>query len=319
METATTEVKDLLTTFNAEPRKYDFRTAEGKHFKNLLSYTNEYDVLTGTVLVDETRGWGDNATIVAVPKNAIRLVRTVNINDELVKSYLNGKLVNDWQSRDKGKASLAIVDTALFVENGYGGGEWRHVAFTVWALEKDGEVVKTERVVLDYYAGARAISVGLGNKVFEVGETLIAWKVAQKKQDEFNARLADIKESFVPSYQYERSRDRALKFIADGVEDSRGNHDSWHNHVHVAIETEVRNLCEAYLQILGKTTAEVNTFAGARPFGDVEGVVVIDETIAYATVVSQRVSRSWSSNDFSASLLGQVLRRFTEVIDARVY
>lgn len=317
MRTATTEVKDLLTTFNAEPRKYDFRTADGKFFKHLLSYTHEYDVLTGTVLVDETRGYGDNATTVAVPRNAIRLVRTVSLDDAIVEEYLNNKLVNNWQSRDKGKASLAVVDTALFVENGYGSGNWRHVAFTVWTLEKDGEVVKTERVVLDDYDGARATSVGLGNKSFEVSQSLSVWKAEQKKQDEFNARLADIKASFVPSYNYERARTGAQKFIDDGVEASRGNTSMWHNHVHVAIETEVLNLCESFLKILGKTTAEVRT--AYTTYGHNDDIMVIDETIAYATVVAQRVSSSWSSNDFSASLIGQVLHRFTEVIGARVY
>lgn len=322
MDTATnTEVTDLLTTFNAEPRKYDFRTAEGKFFKGLLSYTDEYEVLTGTVLVDESRGWGETLKTVTVPKDAIRLVRTVNLTDELAGVYLKSKLVNDWQARDKGKASLSIVDTALFVENGYGGGDWRHVAFTVWTLEKDGEVVKTERVVLDYHKGARVISVSLGNMVNEVSASILSWTESQKKQDEFNARVAEVKASFVPSYQYERSRDRAQKFVAKGVEASKGNHDLWHNHVHVAIETEVLNLCEAFLQILGKTNAEVTVFGGVPRVGvnSTDDIVVVDETIAFATVVARRVSRSWSSNDFASALIGQVLNRFTEVLDARVY
>ena len=128
-----TETQSVLSTFKPEPRKYDLRTAEGKYFKRLNSYDTEFSVDAGNITVNEEHGYGDDRRIVAVSYPAIHLVRTAEIDSALVETYLKHKLVRNWSSRDKGKASLTVINEALYQERWSGGWQWSLAAAWRWA------------------------------------------------------------------------------------------------------------------------------------------------------------------------------------------
>lgn len=310
MTTSVTEVQSTLSTFQPRDRKYDLRTAEGKYFKRLNSYSSEYTVTTGVVIVPEERGYGDNATTIDVTYDAIHLVRTVDVDSDLVETYLKGKLQYDWQSRDRKKASFVVVNEALYQES-WSGGRWVHVDYSVWSLEEGGEVVATTGTSdTDHYETSRIVAKALGNRVFEMNSDIQANEARKAQADEHARKVADVLSAFVPSYSYERSLAEATKFIERGVKESEGENSHWHNHVHVAIDIEVMKLCKRYVQILGATTDTVRIAFNSYS-GDIK---VVDEHMAYATVIAERTGGGWSSNDFSGALLGQVLHRFTKIV-----
>ena len=305
-----TETQSVLSLFQPRDRKYDLRTAEGKYFKRLNSYSHEYTVTTGVVIVPEERGYGDTATVIDVTYDAIHLVRTVDVDNDLVETYLKGKLQYDWQARDSKKASFVVVNEALFQES-WSGGRWVHVDYSVWSLEEGGElVVTTATGSTDHFETSRIIARALGNRVFEMTSDIQAHESRKAQADEHARKVADVVSAFVPSYAYERALAEATKVIERGVSESEGEHSDWHNHVHVAIDIEVLKLCKRFVQILGKTTDTVRI--AFTSYSD--DIRVIDENMAYATVIAERTGRGWSSNDFSGALLGQVLHRFTRIV-----
>ena len=305
-----TETQSVLSLFQPRDRKYDLRTAEGKYFKRLNSYNSEYTVTTGVVIVPEERGYGDTATVIDVTYDAIHLVRTVDVDNDLVETYLKGKLQYDWQARDSKKASFVVVNEALFQES-WSGGRWVHVDYSVWSLEEGGElVVTTATGSTDHFETSRIIARALGNRVFEMTSDIQAHESRKAQADEHARKVADVVSAFVPSYAYERALAEATKVIERGVSESEGEHSDWHNHVHVAIDIEVLKLCKRFVQILGKTTDTVRI--AFTSYSD--DIRVIDENMAYATVIAERTGRGWSSNDFSGALLGQVLHRFTRIV-----
>ena len=306
-----TETQSVLSTFKSEPRKYDLRTAEGKYFKRLNSYDTEFTVDAGNITVNEEHGWGEDRHTVAVPYPAIHLVRTAEIDSALVETYLKHKLVRTWACRDKGKASLVVINEALYQER-WQGGWWVHVDAIVYTLTTDGEMTVLNKTIdTDEYKASNLIANGLGNTLFDVTNAIELWEQADINDAEHEQHIADLKASFVPSYGYERALREANKFIERGVAPSEGDDSHWHNHVHVAIETEVMRLCKRFVAVLGATTDKVRT---AFPSYREEDIRVIDENIAYSLVIAERMSSSFSSNDFSDALMGQVIHKFTRIV-----
>lgn len=301
MSTIQTDVVDILSTFQPVERKYDLRTAEGKRWKYFTNLV-EYSVIPGEITQHEER-YGASSEIVTIPVQyeAIRLVRTSSLDDAVISQYL--QLVGN-------NAKFVSVDEALWREY-HGTGHWVHVRFTVWTLEESG-ITKVETVLTDHDKAYKAIAKGLGNKWVELEEGIDHIKRRLQEQSDRAQRLEDVKASFVPSPSYHIALENAKRFIEDGVKPSKGDNDTWHNHVHVAIDTEVLNLCKHFVEILGKTTYEVRTAFSTYRHDD--AVSVIDEHIAYATVVAERTGRSWSSNDYSATLIGEALNRFTRIV-----
>lgn len=306
-----TETQSVLSTFKPEPRKYDLRTAEGKYFKRLNSYSTEFTVDAGNITVNEEHGYGDDSRIVAVSYPAIHLVRTAEIDSALVETYLKHKLVRNWSCRDKGKASLTVINEALYQER-WSGGWWVHVDAIKYTLTADGELtVLNATINTDEWKASTVIAKALGNTLFEITNEIKLWEQADAKDAEHEQHIADLKASFVPSYGYERALREATKVIERGVEPSEGENSHWHNHIHVAIDTEVLMLCKRFVQVLGSTTDKVRT---AFPSYREEDTRVIDENIAYALVIAERTGGGWSSNDFSGAVLGQVIHKFTRIV-----
>lgn len=306
-----TETQSVLSTFKSEPRKYDLRTAEGKFFKRLNSYDTEFTVETGNITVNEERGYGDDQRTVAVSYPAIHLVRTAEIDSALIETYLKHKLVRTWACREKGKASLTVINEALYQER-WSSGWWIHVDAIKYTMTADGEMTVTNGTInTDEYKASKVIANGLGNTLFEVKNAIELWEQADAKDAEHEQHIADLKASFVPSYGYERALREANKFIERGVAPSEGENSHWHNHIHVAIDTEVMMLCKRFVQVLGATTDKVRS---AFPSYREDDTRVIDENIAYALVIAERTGGSWSSNDFSGAVLGQVIHKFTRIV-----
>jgi hypothetical protein len=307
-----TEVHSTFSTFKPRDRKYDLRTAEGKYFKRLDSFSDEYTVTTGVVTVPEERGYAETATVIDVTYDAIHLVRTVAVDNDLVETYLKGRLQYDWQARDKKKASFVVVNEALYQER-WGSGFWVHVDYSVWSLEEGGELVVTTSTLnatSDHLDISRIIAKALGNRVAELNSEVQVHETRKAKADEHARKVADVVSAFVPSYAYERALAEATKVIERGVTPSEGDDSQWHNHVHVAIDIEVQKLCKRFVAILGQTTDHVRIALNSYN----EDIRIVDENIAYATVIAERTGHGWSSNDFSGALLGQVLHRFTKIV-----
>lgn len=311
MSTSTTEYKGVRSTFKPEERKYDLRTAEGKFFKQLNSYNSEYEVTTGVVTLNEERGWGDNATIIDVDYPAILLVRTVDIHDDVVSMFLENDLTHSWFAIDAGKSSLVVVNEVLYFER-YGLQNIAYVDAFVYSMNKGEEMVKSvhnSNIMNDI--DHKLVKRGLGCKKFQVDSAISVWLLEHHENVKRQQQLDDLKASFVPSRGYELALYEANKFIEAGVAPSEGDDSSWRNHIHVAIDIEVMNMCKHFVRILGKTTDDFNTAFSSRRHGD---PVVIDEFIAYATVIAHRTGGGWSSNDFSGALLGQAIGNFTKIV-----
>lgn len=287
-----------LPTFVPAPRKYDLRTSDGKFWRQFADLS-EYETTTGSV-VDE-RG---------IEREALHINRTVEVSVDEVQRYLLLALRHNWTARDKGIAVLVVIDEAVAVKSW--DWNWTTTA-TTYSLDTDGWFgIETDTLAGYEALSKRGIPV---DSVKEYSVLVERWEAQDRADAEARERHDTIKASFVPSHAYEVALFSATKFIDEGIEPSRGDKDTWHNHVHVAIEVEVLNLCKEFVDILGKTTHEVRgAFGDDGRFVD---PVVIDETLAYATVVANRVGWGWSSNDHSSALLGEVLRRFTRVIQGR--
>lgn len=301
MSTIQTDVNDILSTFQPAVRKYDLRTAEGKKYRHFTELT-EYEVTTGNVtLLEERYNALVQGEVIPVEYPAIRLVRTSLIDDAVVSQYL--------QLAGTG-SKLVVVNEGLWREH-WGSGQWEYISATIWTLDESG-ITKVEYSTNEHYDACKIVTKGLSNKWEELDADIDRFKRRLQEQNERAQRLEDAKASFVPSHSYHSALRNAQEFINQGVQPSKGDNDTWHNHVHVAIDTEVLNLCKHFVEILGKTTYEVHTAFSTYRNGDV--VVVIDEHIAYATVVAERTGRSWSSNDFSGALIGEALNRFTRIV-----
>lgn len=309
---STSTITSIRSTFKPEERKYDLRTAEGKFFKQLNSYNSEYEVTTGVVTVNEERGYGDTATIVPVEYPAIRLVRTVDIHDDVVSTFLENDIAHSWIARDKGKSHLVVVNEVLYFER-WGSQNLAYVDAFLYGMTKGEEMTKTVSTTdLGDDLGYKLVREGLGCKKFQVDSAISAWLIQHHEQVMRQQLIDDIKASFKPSHAYQRALYEANLFIEKGVKPSEGDDSSWRNHVHVAIDIEVMNMCKHFVRILGKTTDEVDTAFSYRATGSAP--VIVDEFMAYATVIAQRTGNGWSSNDFSGALLGQAIGNFTKIV-----
>lgn len=309
---STSTATSIRSTFKAEERKYDLRTADGKFFKQLKSYDSEYEVTTGVVTVNEERGYGDTATIVPVDYPAIRLVRTAEIHADVVSTFLENDIAHSWIARDKGKSRLVVVNEILYFER-WGSQSIAYIDATVYKMNKGEEMSVTEYISqFGEDISYKLVNEGLGCKKFQVESAISAWLIQHHEQVMRQQRIDELKESFKPSHAYQRALYEANQFIEKGVKPSEGDDSSWRNHVHVAIDIEVMNMCKHFVRILGKTTDEVDTAFSYRMSGS--DPVIVDEFMAYSTVIAQRTGNGWSSNDFSGALLGQAIGNFTKIV-----
>lgn len=310
MSTSTTT--SIRSTFKPEERKYDLRTADGKFFKQLKSYDSEYAVTTGVVTVNEERGYGDTATIVPVEYPAIRLVRTVDIHADVVSTFLENDITYSYMSRDAGKSRLVVVNEIIYFER-WGSQLIAYIDGFVYKMNR-GEEMSVTTFTSEYGEDIsyKLVKEGLGCKKFQVESAISAWLIQHHEQVMRQQRIDDLKASFKPSHAYHRALYGANQFIEKGVKPSEGDDSSWRNHVHVAIDIEVMNMCKHFVSILGKTTDEVDTAFSSTMSG--HDPVIVDENIAYATVIAKRTNRGWSSNDFSSGLLAHAIGDFSKLL-----